>query len=225
MTFLLKQTRHRDYEGFEELANTITHGLAALLAAVGMILMGVWAWQSGSAWHLIGTGVFGLTMVVLYAASTIYHAVPEAMERTKIRWQRYDQAAIFLLIAGSYTPFILSNMRTTIGWSLLAFVWIVALVGVLGELTERTNSTKIRVGIYLMMGWSCLMAIGPILEAIPSSGMALIVLGGVAYSLGVVFFLWRQLRYHHAVWHLFVIAGTAFHYMAVVYYVLPGAVA
>ncbi|MCO6045173.1 hemolysin III family protein [Aeoliella sp. ICT_H6.2] len=225
MTFLLKQTRHRDYTGFEELANTITHGLAALFAAVGMILLGMWAWQSGNIWHLVGTCVFGLTMVVLYAASTIYHAVPEAMQSAKCRWQRYDQSAIFLLIAGSYTPFILSNMRTPIGWTLLAFVWIVALVGIVGELTERTNSTKIRVGIYLLMGWSCLMAIGPILEVIPAAGMGLIALGGAAYSLGVVFFLWRQLRYHHAVWHLFVIAGTAFHYMAVVYYVLPAAVA
>jgi len=94
-----------------------------------------------------------------------------------------------------------------------------------GELTERTNSTKIRVGIYLLMGWSCLMAIGPILEVMPTAGMALIALGGAAYSLGVVFFLWRQLRYHHAVWHLFVLAGTAFHYMAVVLYALPEAVA
>ncbi|WP_425396197.1 PAQR family membrane homeostasis protein TrhA [Aeoliella sp.] len=225
MTFLLKQTRHREYTGFEEVANTITHGLGALFALVGMILLGMWAWQGGNTWQLVGTTVFGLTMVVLYAASTIYHAVPEALERTKSRWQRYDQSAIFLLIAGSYTPFILSNMRTTIGWTLLAFVWTIALVGIFGELTERTNSTKIRVGIYLLMGWSCLMAIGPILQVMPMSGMALIALGGAAYSLGVVFFLWRQLRYHHAVWHLFVLAGTGFHYMAVVLYALPEAVA
>lgn len=222
---LAKLTHLRPYSESEEVANWITHGVAALAAMVGMVLLAVWAKDRGDTWHLFGAVVFGLTMVVLYAASTIYHAVPQAMEQTKLRWRRYDQAAIYLLIAGSYTPFILARMRTPVGWSLLAFVWIVAVVGIYGELAERTHSTKLRVAIYLAMGWSALVAAGPILQAVPLGGLGLIALGGLAYSIGVVFFMWRQLRYHHAVWHLFVIAGTAFHYVAVVYYALPPALA
>jgi hemolysin III len=213
---IAEQTHLRDYSESEEVANTITHGLGALAAAVGMVLLAIWTFQQGSVWHIIGTSVFGFTMVVLYAASTIYHAVPQQLEEAKQRWRRYDQSAIYLLIAGSYTPFILANMRTPIGWSLLGFVWIVAAFGIYGELAERTHSTNLRTAIYVAMGWSALFAIGPILQAMPMAGMVLIGLGGAAYSIGVVFFLWRQLRYHHAVWHLFVIAGTAFHYAAVV---------
>lgn len=216
---------HRDYSPGEEVANTVTHGAAALVALVGTVVLAVLASRSGDVWHLVGTTVFGTTMVLLYAASTIYHAVPERQAERKLRWRRYDQSAIYLLIAGSYTPFILANMRTPIGWSLLTFVWLVAVFGIYGELAEKTHSTKLRVATYLAMGWSALMAIGPILKVIPMPGMALIGLGGLAYSLGVIFFMWRALRYHHAVWHLFVIAGTALHYAAVVYYALPRGVA
>lgn len=212
----------RLYSDSEEVANWLTHGAATLAAAIGMVALAMLAAHRGDAWHVIGTTVFGVTMTLLYAASTIYHAVPGTNEACKRRWQRYDQAAIFLLIAGSYTPFILANMRTPVGWALLGFVWIVAAIGIYGELAERTHSTKLRVGIYLAMGWSALMATGPILEAMPIAGLGLIGLGGIAYTIGVGFFVWRQLRYHHAVWHLFVIAGTAFHYAAVVYYALPG---
>lgn len=219
----LSQLSHRrTYSDSEEVANWITHGAAALAAAVGMVMLAIMAAERGNAWTIVGTTVFGVTMTLLYAASTIYHAVPMSYEYSKLRWRRYDQAAIYLLIAGSYTPFIMAKMRTPIGWSMLAIVWIVAVFGIYGELAERTHSTKLRVAIYLGMGWAALMAIGPILEVMPLAGMALIGLGGVAYSLGVVFFLWRQLRYHHAVWHLFVIAGTAFHYAAVAIYAVPG---
>ena len=220
---LSQMSHRRNYSNSEEVANWMTHGAAALAAAVGMIMLTVLAAQRGEVWHIVGATVFGVTMTVLYAASTIYHAVPEIYERSKLRWRRYDQAAIYLLIAGSYTPFILARLRTPVGWGLLAVVWIVAVIGIYSELAERTHSTKLRVAIYLAMGWSAIMASGPILEAMPIPGLGLIALGGLAYTLGVVFFLWRQLRYHHAVWHLFVIAGTAFHYVAVVYYALPGA--
>lgn len=216
-------SHHRDYAASEEVANWVTHGAAALAAAVGMVLLTMLATQRGDVWDIVGTTVFGVTMTLLYAASTMYHAVPDSDTQRKLRWRRYDQSAIFLLIAGSYTPFILSNLRTPVGWTLLAFVWIVAAIGIYGELSERTHSTKIRVGIYLAMGWSAVMAAGPILEVMPAAGLWLIGLGGMAYTLGVVFFLWRQLRYHHAVWHLFVIAGTACHYAAVVLYALPEA--
>lgn len=220
---LSKLSNLRPYSDSEEVANWITHGLAAVAAVAGMVMLAIWAREQGDIWILVGAVVFGVTMVVLYLASTIYHAVPQTMEQVKHRWRRYDQSAIFLLIAGSYTPFILARMRTPVGWSLLTFVWVVAVVGIYGELAERTHSTKLRVAIYLAMGWSALVAAGPILQAVPIGGLGLIALGGLAYSIGVVFFLWRQLRYHHAVWHLFVMAGTAFHYAAVVYYALPTA--
>lgn len=214
---------HRDYLPGEEVANWITHGAAALAAAVGMVTLATMALERGDLWNLVGCGVFGITMVLLYLASTVYHAVPEQFAAAKLRWRRFDQAAIFLLIAGSYTPFVLANMRTPVGWGLLGFVWVVALVGVVGEVTERIHSTRFRLAMYLALGWSVLMAAGPVLEVMPLMGLGLIALGGLAYTAGVVFFVWRSLRYHHAVWHLFVIAGTALHYTAVVYYALPAA--
>ncbi|QDU58909.1 PAQR family membrane homeostasis protein TrhA [Aeoliella mucimassa] len=213
-------TQRRHYLPQEEVANWITHGAATLVAVVGMIQLLLLAFHQGNSWQLIGSAVFGLSMVLLYLASTVYHAVPERLHAAKQRGRRYDQAAIFLLIAGSYTPFILANMRTVVGWSLLAFVWVIALLGIYGELAEKLHSTAIRVGIYLAMGWSAVLATGSIIHVLPIQALVLIGLGGVAYTIGVVFFLWRQLPYHHAIWHLFVIAGTAFHFAAVFYYTL-----
>lgn len=207
----------------EEIANWLSHGAGALAAVVGLVFLELMVMQQGNTWNVVGCTVFGVSMVLLYLASTIYHAVPLDNPEAKSRWQAIDQSAIYLLIAGSYTPFILANLRTTIGWSLLSFVWIVAIVGIVGELTGRTKSRNLRVSVYVAMGWSAVLAAGPILESVPASCLVLIGLGGAAYTAGIVFFLWRSLQYHHAIWHAFVIAGTALHYIAVVKYAVPGA--
>ena len=218
---ITRLTQHRHYLPAEEVANWISHGLATLVAVVGMVMLVLRAYRTGDSWYLAGCTIFGVTMVVLYAASTLYHVVPEENHAGKHRCRRYDQSAIYLLIAGSYTPFILGMLRNPAGWSLLAFVWVVALVGIYGELGEKLHSTKIRVGIYLAMGWSAVLAAGPILRVMPVPGLVLIGLGGLSYTIGVVFFMWRQLLYHHAIWHLWVIGGTACHYAAIAYYALP----
>lgn len=209
----------------EEIANWLSHGAGAIAALVGLVFLMQTVVEHGTVWNVVGCSVFGISMLLLYSASTIYHAVPQDNHEAKSRWQAIDQSAIYLLIAGSYTPFILSNLRTTVGWSLLAFVWMVAIVGIVGELTGRTKSRNLRVTVYVLMGWSAVFAGGPILESVPISCLVLIGLGGAAYTAGIVFFLWRSLQYHHAIWHAFVIAGSAFHYAAVMKYAVPSVVA
>ncbi len=219
----MRAPTHRDYAYGEEFANWISHGAAALASVAGLVVLALLAIERGDTWHLVGCSIFGVTMVLLFAASTVYHAVPIRLAHLKSRWQAIDQSAIYLLIAGSYTPFVLGNLRNAVGWSLLAFVWSAAVFGIASEWTGRASSMKLRLGIYLSMGWVAVFAARPIYGALPAEGIWLIGLGGVAYSSGLIFFLWRSLRFHHAIWHLFVIAGTLSHYLAVLYYVLPAA--
>lgn len=214
---------YRFFTPGEEIANWITHGLAALAAVVGAVVLAGIALERGDAWHIVGCTVFGITLVMLYAASAIYHAMPADFERAKRRWKTADHSAIYLLIAGSYTPFMLVNLRGPWGWSLLAVVWSMATFGILCETTRLRRFSNLRVGVYLTMGWSVVVAAKPIIDAMPVTGLALIVLGGLAYTGGVTFYVWHRLRYHHAIWHSCVVAGSALHYAAVLWYVLPTA--
>lgn len=208
----------------EDLANWATHAVAALAAVAGLAILAESASTRGDVWHLIGCCTFGATLVMLYASSAIYHALPRHMETTKARWKTVDHAAIYLLIAGSYTPFMLVHLRGPWGWSLLGVVWAMALVGIVCETTRVSHVTSMRVGIYVTMGWSVLVAIRPLHSAVPEACLWLIVLGGVVYTSGILFFRWGRLRYHHAIWHTFVMAGSTLHYLAVLYYVIPAAV-
>jgi hemolysin III len=208
----------------EETANWITHGLAAVAALVGGIALSQQALTQGDAWLVTGCIVFATTMVLLYSASAIYHFTPPHFATAKKRWQTLDYSAIYLLIAGSYTPFMLVNLRGAWGWSILGVVWGMALVGVACEATRLQRICQIRVGVYVAMGWLVLVAFKPVMSAIPSAGLTLIVLGGLAYTSGIAFFLWHRLQYHHAIWHSFVIAGSVLHYAAVLLYVVPSSV-
>ena len=177
----------------------------------------VHAIERGDAWFIVGASVFAATMVLLYLASTLYHALPAG--RAKRVFRVIEHSAIFLLIAGTYTPFTLGVLRGTLGWTLLALVWGIAVAGVTLKALNRLTHPILTTALYLLMGWLIVIAAEPLAAVLPSSGLRWLVAGGLAYTLGVVFFaLDSRLRYGHFIWHLFVMAGTACHYFAVLWY-------
>ncbi|BET68726.1 hemolysin III family protein [Opitutales bacterium ASA1] len=197
----------------EELANALTHGLGWALSIAGLAVAVVLAARHGDAWVVTSVAIHGATLVALYAASTLYHSVRSSAWK---RWlRRLDHAAIFLLIAGTYTPFVLVNLRGPWGWSLFGVVWGIALTGVGFKLFFAGRFVLLSSAAYVLLGWLILIAIKPLLASVPTTGFALLCAGGVCYTAGVVFYLWRRLPYHHAVWHLFVLAGSICHYFAV----------
>jgi hemolysin III len=203
----------------EEAANSLTHGVGLVLAIGGLAVLAISAGRHGTGRAFVGCVVFGATLVALYSASTLYHAVPHPRAKGVLR--ALDHSAIFLLIAGTYTPFTLVTLRGPWGWSLFAVVWGLAVSGIALRLALGRRPTALFVGLYLGMGWCVVVAAKPLLAAVPPGGIALLAAGGLAYSSGVVFYLWRRLPYHHAIWHAFVLAGSTFHYLAVLRYVAP----
>jgi hemolysin III len=205
----------------EEIANAVTHGVGALLSIAGLAVLVSYAALYGDAWHVVTTSIFGATLVLLYAASTVYHSVWHL--QTKKILQRLDHSAIFLLIAGTYTPFALVNMRGPWGWTLFGAVWFLALLGIALQLFPRRRNERLSLILYLGMGWMAVAAIKPFVAGVETGGLILLLIGGLFYSLGVIFYVWRQLSYHHAIWHGFVLAGSTFHFFAVLFYVVPEA--
>jgi len=202
----------------EELANTLTHGVGIVLSGAGLVAMVLSSVAQGDAWKITSTAIFGATLVMLYTASTLYHAVK--LERTKLLLQKFDHAAIFLLIAGSYTPFVLVTLRGPWGWSLFGVVWGLAGVGVVLKFWFAGRFRFASTGIYLGMGWIVIIAIKPLVAALPWAGFIWLVVGGACYSLGTVFYLWKKLPYHHAIWHVWVLAGSGCQWIAVYGYVV-----
>lgn len=198
----------------EELANTLSHGIALLLTIAALPVLVIDAVRDGGASAVVGASVFGAAMVVLYLVSTLYHALPAGS--AKRVFVILDHSAIFLLIAGTYTPFALGALSGPWGWSLFGIVWGLALLGIALKAFFGTRFQPLSLALYLVMGWLVLIAGKTLLEAIPPAGLAWLTAGGVAYTLGVVFFvLDERVRFAHFVWHLFVIAGTACHFVAV----------
>jgi len=205
------------YTAGEERANALTHGLGLLLAVVGLAALVGLSRSRGDRLPVLACGVFGASLVLLYASSTLYHTVQAPRAKELLR--AVDHSAIFLLIAGTYTPFTLVTLRGPWGWSLFAVVWALAVAGITLRVVLRRRPTALFLALYLTMGWCVVVAARPLFAAVGPSGGALLVAGGLAYSLGVPFYVWRRLPYHHAVWHLFVLAGSAFHYAAVLRFV------
>jgi hemolysin III len=204
----------------EEIANSVTHGIGALLALGGVAVLVTLAALRGSAWHVVGCAVFGGSLVALYLASTLYHAIPVPRARRVL--QAVDHSGILFLIAGTYTPFTLVTLRGPWGWSLFGVVWGLAAVGVgLEVLAPRRRALAL--ALYLVMGWAVVIALRPLLAGLAAGGIRLLLLGGVAYTLGVVFYAWRRLPYHHALWHGFVLLGSTAHFFTVLLYVVPPA--
>jgi hemolysin III len=215
---MTSQARAPAYTLGEELVHAITHGLGLVASIVGLAALVIAASLSGDAWHVVGAAIFGTTLVLLYTASTFYHGI--SAPRAKRVFQRLDHAAIFLLIAGTYTPFTLVSLRGPWGWSLLAVVWSLAILGIALQ-AWAPNRTRLYLVLYLAMGWMGVIAWAPLVRTLDPDGLSLLVLGGVAYSVGALFYAWERLPYNHAIWHLFVLAGSACHFSCVLGYVIP----
>ena len=197
----------------EELLNSLTHGVGLILSIAGFAVLLSLAVMRGSAWHIVSCAVYGSTLICLYTASTLYHG--SRSRRLKRILRVCDHSAIFLLIAGTYTPFLLVNLRGAWGWSLLGVVWGLAMAGILVKVWFVEHFSVLSTAVYVLMGWLALVAIKPMLLRIPLSGLLWLLAGGVLYTVGVVFFAWKKIPYNHTIWHGFVIAGSTCHYFAV----------
>jgi len=203
----------------EELANALSHGTGLLAAVAALPVLVLSALQQGDLAGVIGFSVFGVSMVLLYLSSTLYHAASDGA--AKDRFQVLDHMAIFLLIAGTYTPFTLGVLRGTLGWTLLGLVWGIALFGIVLKAVHGVRFATLSTWLYLGIGWLALIAIVPLWNNLPGWGFFWLLAGGVFYSVGVGFFVAERYRYFHFIWHLFVLAGTACHFIAVFYYAVP----
>ena len=197
----------------EEIANSVSHGAGFVAATIGTPFLLAEVARNGTIADLVGAAVFAATVMLAYLASTLYHAVP--WPRAKRLLRAVDHGSIFLLIAGTYTPFTLGILRGGWGWTLFGLVWTLALAGVVMKAMGGVRFRKLSVGIYLAMGWLIVIAVDPLLERMPPAGLAWLVAGGLAYTGGVVFYALDRYRYCHFIWHLFVITGTACHFIAV----------
>lgn len=204
----------------EELANSVTHGFGLALSIVGLIVLVIAAASAGGVREIASCSIYGVTLILVYMTSTLYHGSTRVESKDFLR--TLDHIAIFLLIAGTYTPFVLIALRGAWGWGLFALVWSLAAFGVYAELSALKRVRGLMLSLYIAMGWVGLIAIGPLVAALPRGGLILVFGGGVSYTLGVVFYSWTSLRYHHAVWHLFVLGGSVLQYFSVLWYVLPG---
>jgi len=203
----------------EEIANAVTHGLGVVLAIAGLAVMTAFAALYGDAWHITACAIFGASLILCYATSTLYHSIQ--IEKVRRVLRTLDHSAIFLLIAGTYTPFMLVSLRGPWGWSLLVAIWALALAGIALRLLLRGRLHGLVVALYVLMGWVVVVALEPMLERVATGGLVLLGAGGLAYTGGVAFYKWRRLPYHHAIWHGFVLAGSTLHYFAVLLYVIP----
>lgn len=207
------------YGLYEEIANSITHGIGILLAIAGLAVLTAFASLYGTAWHIVACSIFGGTMIFLYTASTLYHSIPWARAKPVLRI--LDHSGIFLLIAGTYTPFSLVSLRGPWGWSLFGTIWGLAAAGIVLEIFLRQRLRFLAIGLYVAMGWTMVVAVKPMLAAVAPGGMVLLLAGGLAYTLGIPVYIKRGIPFNHAIWHLFVLAGTSCHFFAVLLYVIP----
>lgn len=208
--------QRRPVHRHEEIANSVSHGLALVLALAALPVLILSAARIGNTRFTFGVVVFGATIIVLYLASTLYHSLTH--ERAKQFFRQVDHCAIFLLIAGSYTPFTLGVLRGPWGWTLLTIIWVLAVAGIAMKIFTGHRHWWFSMVLYIVMGWLAIVAIKPILTLVPLPGILLILAGGIAYSGGLAFFAAHRLRYNHFIWHLFVMAGTVCHYFAVLWY-------
>ncbi len=210
----------KNYTPTEEIANAGIHGLGALLAVVGLVLLVILAVENSSVLTVVAVSVYGASLVLLYTSSTLYHTIPAP--HIKAVFRHLDHISIYLLIAGTYTPFTLVSLQGYWRWSLFGLIWALALAGIAmqGNLIKRRRGLSI--AVYVAMGWVGIIAIKPIIDALPTGGLVLTLAGGVAYTTGTLFYAWHKLPYNHAIWHGFVLLGSVLQFLAVWWFVLPG---
>lgn len=216
--------REKLYTLSEEVAHALTHGLGVVLAIAGLTVMVARATLYGNALHIAGAAIFGTTLVLMYTASTLYHSIPaEQLPNAKKILRIVDHSSIYVLIAGTYTPFTLVTLNGAIGWTLFGTVWGLALAGVIFKVYATGRFENVSLAIYLGMGWSIIGAIKPLVHTLDTGGVVLLITGGLAYTGGVAFYALDHRRYFHAIWHAFVLAGSVLQFFAVLFYVIPGA--
>ncbi len=209
-----------EYSDIEERANAITHGLGVVLGVVGLILLLIRAFDYQADMLTVASmAIYGSSIILLFLASTLYHSI--TTEKTKRLLKTLDHCAIYLLIAGSYTPFLLVGLRTPLAMGLMAVIWGIALVGIVMKIAFVYRFKRLSLFIYLAMGWLSLIVVYQLAMNIEMGGLVLLALGGVIYSLGVIFYVAKRIPYNHAIWHLFVLAGCACHFFAIYLYVTP----
>ncbi|MEF2965259.1 hemolysin III family protein [Paenibacillus sp. M1] len=207
------------YPRREEIANAITHGIGAMLSIAGLVLLIVFSSLKGTAWHVVSFTIYGVSMLLLYLSSTLVHSFKEG--KAKDLFEIFDHSSIYIYIAGTYTPFLLVAIRGPLGWSLFGVIWGIALAGVVFKAFFVKRFLFMSTFFYLIMGWLIVIAWGPLTVAVPSEGIVLLVTGGLLYTLGTIFYVWRAFPFHHAIWHLFVLAGSVTHFFAILLYLLP----
>ncbi|MFC0522229.1 hemolysin III family protein [Pontibacillus salicampi] len=202
----------------EEVANAITHGVGVILSIAALVLLVVFASLNGSPVDIVSVAIYGATMITLYAASTLVHAMPSG--KWKDRFEILDHASIYLFIAGTYTPILLVLLGGTLGWTMFGIVWGIAVAGVVFKMFFVKKFVVLSTLFYIMMGWIIVFAWNPLMAKLAFGGLVLLVIGGILYSIGTIFYVWRGFTFHHAVWHLFVIAGTVAHFFAIFFYII-----
>lgn len=207
------------YSRTEELANSLTHGLGAALSVAGLCLLLFYSSQMNDIWRTLSFSIYGGSLFSLYLASTLYHSV--SSPNLKALFKTLDHCAIYLLIAGSYTPFLLITMQDSIGWPMFAVVWSIAVLGIGLKIAFKHRFHKLRVSTYLVMGWLVVFASSELTTSLAEGGITLLVAGGLTYTIGVIFYAVERIPFNHAIWHLFVLGGSVLHYLAVFHYVMP----
>jgi len=208
----------KQYSPNEEIANVITHAVGAILAVTALVVLVVIASHYGDAWKITSASIYGISMISLYTASTLYHLFKKP--RTKKILNTLDHISIYYLIAGSYTPFMLINMRGAWGWTIFGIIWALAITGTILKLVYGDKLRKFSNIIYIAMGWIIIIAIKPLIDSVDTVGLILLLTGGLFYTFGVIFYKWKSLPYNHAIWHMFVLGGTVTQFFAILFYVI-----
>lgn len=222
MQRMATQEDHQEYSVLEEVLHASTHGLGALLSILGLSWMLYVSVAAADPWRIVASAIYGTTLVMLFLASTVYHGMYKSRHREIFKL--LDHCAIYLLIAGTYTPFLLVAMRTNTGWWLFGAIWALATAGIIKKLWFRHRYPKIALASYLVMGWLIVVAAPQMAHAIGPNGMAWLLAGGLCYSIGAIFYAAKKIPFNHAVWHVLVLGGGICHFLGVVWHVLPAAV-
>lgn len=202
----------------EEIANSITHGVSALLAVAGSVVMIVMAALKGDAWCIVSASIYAFSLILLFTMSTIYHAL--APNRAKKVFRIFDHTSIYLLIAGTYTPITIGLLRGSIGWVLFSVVWAICILGIVLNSVSIEKFKKLSMLFYIIAGWAVVMAVVPMIRTMSLSGLIFMLIGGICYTVGIVFYVMKNIKYMHSVWHLFVLAGAVFHYFAILFEIM-----
>lgn len=213
------ETSIKQYSIGEEIANSITHGIGMVLAIAALVILTAFAGLYGNGWHIVSVSIYGTTLVLLYTASTLYHSIQNPHAKGIL--QILDHAAIYLLIAGTYTPFMLVSLRGPWGWWLFGVIWGLAVLGLVLQLPVMKRWRAVSLGLYIGMGWVVVVAIKPLIVSVETGGVIFLVLGGLSYTGGIIFYCWEKMKFSHAIWHLFVLAGSILHFFSILFYVLP----